>query len=205
MSIIFSKADYESGNGMNTLIWGPMIWNTLHIISFNYPVNPTESDKTHYHEYLMNIKHVLPCKSCRDNFLHNLKAAGYDKSKLKDRATFSRFIYDLHNIVNQMLGKSKYKTYEEVRARYEMFRAKCVNNTPIGSKYETGCTKPANNIKTQCVINIVPLEKNRDTFIVDKRCFSRKPSRKTSSKSLRKPSRKPSRKTSRKTVKKLSK
>ena len=212
MSMNFSKFDYESPNGIATHIWGPLVWNTLHIISFNYPVNPTEEIKTQYHEYLMSLKNVLPCKSCRDNFMNNLKTAKYGKDKLKSRETFSRFIYDFHNVVNLMLGKKKYKTYNEVRDRYELFRAKCVNNTPIGSKYEIGCTNPVNKIKTQCVINIVPLEHNRETFIIDKRCIpSTKSSRKSSKKkSSRKSSKKKSskkksyRKSSKKKSKKLS-
>lgn len=194
MSTIFSKADYNSGNGMSTLVWGPMQWNILHIMSFNYPVNPTETDKDNYHNYLMSLKHVLPCKSCRDNYNKNLTQSGYNRSKLKDRETFSRYIYDLHNTVNLMLGKPKYKTYNEVRDRYEMFRAKCVNDTPIGSKYETGCTKPVNNIKSQCIIHIIPMVKNRETFIVDKKCIPiyKKSSKKSSKKKSTKKSSKKS-------------
>jgi hypothetical protein len=199
MTSIFSKEDYNSGNGFNVHIWGGLIWNSLHIISFNYPVNPTEEDKDHYHQYLMSLKHVLPCKSCRDNYTKNLIQSGYSRSKLKDRDTFSRYVYDLHNTVNLMLGKKKYKTYNEVRDRYEMFRAKCVNSTPVGYRYETGCTKPVNNIKSQSVINIVPLEQNRETFIIDRRCI---PSKKHSKKSSKKHSKKSSKKHSKKSSKK---
>jgi hypothetical protein len=199
----FSKADYNSNDGMGTYTWGPLIWNTLHIMSFNYPVVPDEETKNHYHEYLMSLEHVLPCKSCRVNFSKNLKMAGYNRDKLKNRDQFSRFIYDLHNVVNQMLGKPKYLTYEQIRDRYEMFRAKCVNDTPVHTRFETGCTKPNNNIKTQSVVNIVPLRINRETFVIDKKCLptisnggkkpldrSYKPVRKTSKKSKKKSSKK---------------
>jgi hypothetical protein len=96
-----------------------------------------------------------------------------------------------------MLGKKKYKTYNDVRDRFELFRAKCVNDTPIGSKYENGCTKPINNIKTQCIIHIAPMVKNRETFIIDKRCI---PAKKLSRKSSKKksPKKKSSKKKSRK-------
>ncbi len=89
---------------------------------------------------------------------------------MKNRETFSRFIYDLHNHVNKMLGKPKYKTYEEVRDQYEMFRARCVNNVPVELKHKPGCILPNNGIKSRCILNIVPAEIGGDSLVIDKRC-----------------------------------
>lgn len=168
----FTSKDYNGGNGFNTKIWGPMVWSFLHMISFNYPVHPTEEDKENYHNYLMSLKNVLCCSACRDNYEKNLRDANYNKSKFKNRESFSLFIYDLHNQVNKMLGKPKYLTYEAIRDRYEIFRAKCVDGVPVIPRkdIERGCTMPINNIKSQCVISIVPFEKNRDTFTIHKHC-----------------------------------
>lgn len=174
---MFSKEDYDSNMGINTYIWGPLQWTLLHTISFNYPVNPTENDKDNYHEYLMSLKYVLPCKACRMNYPNNLVVAGYNRNTLRNRDTLSRFIYDLHNVVNVMLGRKKYSTYEIVRDKFELFRAKCVNGVPVipmhaNIKLESGCTLPANNIKTQCMITVIPLDKRiKDTFIIDKKCI----------------------------------
>ena len=44
----FKRKDYISGDGMVTTIWGPGMWHFLHTISFNYPINPTDEDKTNY-------------------------------------------------------------------------------------------------------------------------------------------------------------
>ena len=41
----FSNNDLDSNNGMLTSVWGPSMWFTLHIISFNYPVKPTQDQK----------------------------------------------------------------------------------------------------------------------------------------------------------------
>ena len=193
MTNLFTKEQYNSNNGFITHCWGPLMWNTLHIISFNYSIHPTNEDKDHYHNYLMSLGYILPCKSCRDSYLNNLKVANYNRNKLKDRDTFSRFIYELHNCVNKMLNRPKYLTYEAVRDRYEMMRAaKCINETPVGSLHKTlpklGCTIPANNIKTMCIVSVVPHRQNQETFIVDKRLSSKsllktKKSSKKSSKS----------------------
>ena len=53
---VYSKEDYKSGDGMLTSVWGPSLWHYLHIISFNYPVNPTKSNKKYYKEFVNNLK-----------------------------------------------------------------------------------------------------------------------------------------------------
>ena len=64
---VYKKNDYENGNGMLTKIWGPSLWHFLHVMSFNYPVNPSKEDKENYRNFLCNLRHVLPCGKCRKN------------------------------------------------------------------------------------------------------------------------------------------
>jgi hypothetical protein len=182
----YNTLDYNSPMGINTRVWGPIQWQFMHMISFNYPVNPTDDDKKFYYEYIKNLQHILPCKSCRSNLSNNLKVAKFTIEKLKNRYTFSKFVYDLHNVVNVMLGRKIYLTYEKVRDRYELFRATCAPET---SNVEIGCTIPVNKIKSRCVINIVPLTRSLESFSIDKRCLP-KTSRKTSKKTSRKTSKK---------------
>ena len=40
---IFTRKDYNAGDGMLTTVWGPPMWHYLHTMSFNYPVNPNSS------------------------------------------------------------------------------------------------------------------------------------------------------------------
>ncbi|MGL5936541.1 MAG: FAD-linked sulfhydryl oxidase [Cetobacterium sp.] len=143
----------------------------LHMISFNYPVNPTSDDKENYYSYILSLQNVLPCKSCRDNLTKNLKELNFSKNKLENREVFSKFIYDLHNHVNLMLGKQKYMTYEEVRDKFELFRAKCINGTPLIPLHKTGCIKPLNNIQSQTIIYITPLKDGQESFIIDEKCI----------------------------------
>ena len=53
---IFKKKDYLSGDGMLTSVWGPSMWHFLHIMSFNYPINPTPEDKSNYRNFILNIE-----------------------------------------------------------------------------------------------------------------------------------------------------
>ena len=128
-----------SKNGMITSIWGPNLWHFLHTISFNYPLNPTNEDKQNMVKFINNIQHVLPCRYCRENFPKNLKAVPLTKYALKNRKTFSRWMYRFHSHINDVLGKSTNISFEDVEKKYESFRAKCTFNNSR-SKNEKGCT-----------------------------------------------------------------
>ena len=177
---VFSKKDYKSGDGMLTSVWGPPMWHYLHTMSFNYPVNPTPEDKTHYRDFVISLKYVLPCKYCRMNLANNFKKKPLQMCHMENRDTFSRYIYDLHEIVNKMLHKKSHLNYCDVRERYEHFRSRCTEEKPkifnfkktnTRRKKEKGCTEPLYGKKSKCVINIVPQEDKRATLKIDKKCI----------------------------------
>jgi hypothetical protein len=168
---VFKKEDYNSPDGMLTSVWGPPMWHMLHTISFNYPIKPTKEDKENYYNYFKSLIYILPCRYCRDNLKNNFKKVGLTKSVFKNRDTLSRFVYDLHEEVNRMLGKKSGLTYNEVRDRYEHFRARCLNKPgEINPKIEKGCTDSLYGMKGKCVINIVPKGSSKDSFKMDKNC-----------------------------------
>ncbi len=176
----YTKKDFYSGDGMLTSIWGPNMWHYLHTLSFNYPVKPTTENKRRYKEFILNLQYTLPCKYCRINMTNNLKAHPLKMSDLKDRDSFSRYIYKLHEIVNKMLKKSSGLTYCEVRERYEHFRSRCTEEKPKIFKFnktrkeggkEKGCTEPLYGKKAKCVIKIIPQDEKCKTLQIDKKCI----------------------------------
>ena len=177
---IFKKKDYNSGDGMLTAIWGPSMWHYLHTMSFNYPVKPTDEDKHNYRDFILNLRNVLPCKYCRQNLTNNLKAHPLKMCYMKDRDSFSRYIYKLHETVNKMLGKKSGLSYCDVRERYEHFRSRCTDEKPkifninmkkTRKKKEKGCTEPLYGKKAKCIIKIVPQEEKCKTLQIDKKCI----------------------------------
>lgn len=176
----FSRKDYMSGDGMLTSVWGPAAWHLLHTISFNYPINPTEENKKQYKYFIESLGDVLPCKYCRMNLKNNLKAHPIKPCHMKNRDSFSRYIYNLHEIVNKMLGKKSGLSYCDVRERYEHFRARCTQNdapkifkfnTTRKNQKEKGCTEPLYGKKAKCIIQIVPQEDRKPSFTVDNKCI----------------------------------
>ena len=172
--IVFNLEDYNSPDGMMTLVWGPPFWHVLHTISFNYPVKPTKEDKINYYNFIINLKNILPCKYCRDNLIKNFKKLAFNKSVFKSRSTFSLFIYNLHEEVNTMLGKVSKLSYNMIRDRYEQFRSRCLTDKELLNEKETGCTKSLYGVKGKCILNIVPKTKQVESFNIDPKCKIRK-------------------------------
>ena len=182
-SKIYTAEDYKSGDGMLTAVWGPAMWHFLHTMSFNYPVNPSEEDKTHYMGFVKSLVYVLPCKYCRMNLKENFKKMPLTLETMSCRESFSRYIYDLHEHVNNMLKKNSGLSYEDVQERYEHFRARCLANSPQPKQPKQpsktsakGCTEPLFGKKSKCLIKIVPIETKQPTFEINKQCVrTRKP------------------------------
>lgn len=175
---IFTKKDYLSGDGFLTSVWGPAMWHFLHTMSFNYPVNPTDADKKNYKEFVLSLQYVLPCKYCRMNLTKNFKKLPLTEKDMNNRESFSRYIFNLHELINKMLGKKSGLTYCEVRERYEHFRSRCTidekEKEQKKEQKEKGCTIPLHGKKAKCVIKIVPQEEKCETFQMDDRCIKKK-------------------------------
>ena len=169
----YRRKDYYSGDGMLTTVWGPAMWHSLHTMSFNYPVKPSHRDKVNYRRFILNLQNVLPCKYCRENLKRNFKAHPLRMGDMKDRDSFSRYVYKLHEVVNKMLGKRSGLSYCDVRERYEHFRARCTEEKPKmfnfrkTRKKEKGCTEPLYGKKAKCVIKIVPQDEKCKTLVID--------------------------------------
>jgi Erv1 / Alr family len=184
---IYTKDDYNSGDGMLTSVWGPSLWHFLHTMSFNYPTKPTEQEKKQYREFILNLQHTLPCKYCRINLKTNLKQLPLTMSNMKNRESFSKYVYDLHELVNKMLKKKSNLSFNDVQDRYEHFRARCTTEKPTVFKYESksitrkagkgkekGCTEPMYGKKSKCIIKIVPQDVKGSTFQMDDKCIKSK-------------------------------
>ena len=185
---VFKKGDFYSGDGFLTKVWGPTQWHMLHTISFNYPINPTGEQKHQYKDYVLSLKNVLPCSACRKNLTMNLKQMPLTMDDMKNRDTFSRYIYNLHELVNKMLKKDSHLSYCDVRERYEHFRSRCSTpgpklfrnfakskkNRTRRKEKEKGCSEPLYGNKARCIIKIVPQEQKGQSIQIDKKCVKKR-------------------------------
>lgn len=177
----YTRKQYQSNDGMLTSVWGPGAWHFLHTMSFNYPTNPTCYDKRNYRNHILNLQNVLPCGKCRINLKKNFAKLPLRLKDMRNRHTFSKYVYKLHEIINKMLGKKSGLTYNDVRERYEHFRSRCSLSEKdqeeidrlarSENKIEDGCTEPIYGEKAKCVLQIVPQTLKCDTFQIDNKCI----------------------------------
>ena len=100
---------------------------------------------------------------------------------MENRATFSVYIYKLHELINKMLGKKSGLSYADVRERYEHFRSRCAKSLEelkreheeALERGEKGCTEPLYGEKSKCILKIVPQNHSDETFSIDDKCIKR--------------------------------
>ena len=89
---------------MKPEVWGPQFWYILHIISFEYPLNPTEYDKRIYHDFYTSLKDVIPCEMCKKHYRNHIHKYPLTPH-LDTRDTLIKWVIQVHNFVNASIGK----------------------------------------------------------------------------------------------------
>jgi len=119
---------------INPKIWGPSAWLFIHSISFTYPENPTNEEKNEYKNFYESLQHTLPCAGCRESYgQFIITEPTILANALNNRNTLTKWLYDVHNRVNQKLGVDYGITYDEIVKKYESYRVtndkqKCFEN-----------------------------------------------------------------------------
>lgn len=132
--------------------WGPALWTALHTISFNYPEQPTPTERDQYRTFFQSLKHVLPCGKCRTHYAEGLDTLLPLEPALRNRDTFSRWLVEFHNSVNQRLGKTLV-SYDSVKEKYDALSGKCPDNV-CKIEVEATCPPTATQRRTHYLLYI---------------------------------------------------
>jgi hypothetical protein len=101
---------------MHSTIWGWMGWQFMHIISYSFPNNPTNEDKTNYIMFYRSIGEIIPCKVCRQHYLQRIRHANFNTNFIS-RDVLTKWLVHLHNNVNIGIRKSHF-TYKDATTLY---------------------------------------------------------------------------------------
>jgi len=88
----------------DSVIWGPHMWFFLHTISLCYPLRPNAVTKKKYYDFVQNIPLFIPVERMSSNFsklLDEYPVTPY----LDNRESFVRWVWFIHNKINEMLEK----------------------------------------------------------------------------------------------------
>ena len=101
---------------INPEVWGSHGWKLMHYITLSYSNSPNEADKIDMYNFFDSIGKVLPCLSCRVNYIKHNKKYPLDKNALTNRKTLVEWLMNVHNEVNLLTNKPVYtldKLYKE--------------------------------------------------------------------------------------------
>jgi len=104
--------------GENNNIWGPLIWNLLHTISYVSPNYYDLQIKKNYFYFFNNIiPSILPCPICQRHYLKQLRNNPLHLN-LNSKEELIKWIINIHNLVN-IKNKKKIFNREEVDEIYQ--------------------------------------------------------------------------------------
>ena len=106
----------KSATNYNPILWGKCGWEFLHYVSLGYSNKPTDEDKTHYKNFMLELGHVLPCVECRENFKkHNIK---YPIDEyLKNSNSLFNWIIKIQNEINYQNHMNKSKKKKQIDSK----------------------------------------------------------------------------------------
>ena len=101
-------------------IWGPGLWRFMHTISFHIPDVLDDETKDAFMDFFYALTLILPCTVCRYNVVESLVILGGLRVKLfETKKSTAQFIYTLHNLINQCVGKRQINpTIQTVERKY---------------------------------------------------------------------------------------
>lgn len=117
-------------------IWGPIFWSTMHIVTMAYPDSPSYAEKRAAKEFFQSMTYLLPCPVCREHFTEVLQGLPVT-SWLDNRTSLVDWLWQVHNRVNQRLGKREI-TQAEFFARYKEMADRGLPVPPAADIQDTG-------------------------------------------------------------------
>ena len=117
--------------GMDPLIWGPSIWGWL--LTLNYECY-CESNRDHILQILIALKDCLPCSHCRSSYKSYCRTLPPDKALTSDVDSGLRWVWMMHDMVNQKLGKPCL-AYSKLKQRLQSNTINCEDSSVQGAAF----------------------------------------------------------------------
>ena len=110
MSTTQSSSEEQAQYSINPKLWGPLTWYLLHILSYAYKPELMN----YYQTFFFNVVSIFPCPHCQYHYTQHLYKT---PPPLKSADTLSKWVVQIHNVVNQFKRK-RVLTVDEARDLY---------------------------------------------------------------------------------------
>ena len=101
--------------GMSPDVWGPIFWQTMHIVSLGYNPEPSKQEQEDAVKLYTSLKTMLPCGICRAHYSEFLREMPIEHA-VGSRDDLIYWVFQLHNKVNKNLGKREFTFDEYIRS-----------------------------------------------------------------------------------------
>ena len=102
------------------IIWGPFIWNFLHISALYYPEKPNKKIQQECKNFINSLSVMLPCPKCKIHYNNFINKQNVVDNACLNKLNLMSFFVELHNEINHRNGKPKY-SIDEVHKLYENY------------------------------------------------------------------------------------
>ena len=110
--------------GLDPKVWGPKYWFFLHTIAMSYPNRPNTITKKKYYELIQNLPLFIPVENISTEFSKLLDLYPI-MPYLDTKESFIRWMWFIHNKINEKLEKPKISLNDFYLQYYEEY--KCQN------------------------------------------------------------------------------
>lgn len=108
---------------LNPEIWGPHYWFFIYTIALSYPLNPNDTTKKKYYDFIQNLPIFIPVSEIGNTFsvfLDKYPVTPY----LDSRESFIKWVHFIHNKLNIYLNKPEVSYYKAMDNYYENYKVK---------------------------------------------------------------------------------
>jgi len=108
---------------LNPEIWGPHYWFFIYTLALSYPLNPNETTKKKYYDFIQNLPIFIPISEIGNTFsifLDKYPVTPY----LDSRESFIKWVHFIHNKLNIYLNKPEVSYYKAMDNYYENYKIK---------------------------------------------------------------------------------
>ena len=106
-------------------VWGPHMWFFINTIAMTYPNRPNAVTKKKYYDFMQNLPMFIPIEHMSGEFSKLLDEYPI-QPYLDTKESFIRWVWFIHNKINEKLEKPQITLNEFYKKYYEEYKPKNV-------------------------------------------------------------------------------
>ncbi len=102
-----NKSKSKSKKYLGRTVWGPKAWHMLHSFSIGMNKSIKDSERKCYYLFYKTFAELIPCTVCKSHYVDYFYHIYTIEENEINRTNIKKYIFELHNIVNEEIGKKK--------------------------------------------------------------------------------------------------